>query len=798
MSGRTRWLVLATHVPSDGTGGGMARQTVELIRALHARPDLDVSVRCRRDAVGFFVDDVGLTPDRVVVGRGGVLRRSLVEWLGRPRLADGSTPDVVVGTKHLVPRWSRARSVLVVHDVLPLDRPGDFRWAKRRLLPVPYFDSIRRADVVACVSEATAKRLRTYTGRHRRVIVAPNALSTSLSTATPEPIDALEGGRFALVVGDPSLRKNLPFVFDVWERVQHADPSLLLVRVGPPGWGVDEPSAARDRLLASDGLLELGHVSDGTLRWLYEHAAMTLCPSLLEGFGLPVLEAMAFSSPVLLSPDPAQVEVAAGHGTVVPLEVDAWVDAVRATAARHRSPSTALGTAPRWTWNDTVEAICTAIHPSEQRHPPLVLHVAQPVSEGVARCVVETARWQADHGIWPVVACPAPSELSSELESAGIDVMRWDATRAPGPATVGETIRLARAVRRIQPDLIHLHSSKAGVAGRLAARGRTPTVFQPHGWSFLAVTGLPHRLARRWEAAAARWTAGAVSVSGGEQRLAERAGITLPEHVVIPNTIEVPPRVGSAVGLRLRAELGLGAAPVVVCVGRLSEQKGQDLLLAAWPAVLAAVPSARLVLVGDGPTRDALQASAPHSVHVIGNRDDVAELLEIADVVAMPSRWEGMSIAMLEAMAAGRSVVAADVPGVGETITAHAGAVVAVDDGPGLARALIARLVDPVRAAMEGRQGRRLVTERHRPQQAQGMLLDLYRRLVPDWDANGWPIADPVRDQPLGGSDDDIGPVGVLDAAIIDLREAQRRGGAADRPGSWPRRSGPRGVDAHG
>ncbi len=798
MTGRSRWLVLATHVPSDGAGGGMARQTVELIRALRARPDLDVSVRCRRDAVGFFVDEVGLAADRVVVGRGGVLRRSLVEWLGRPRLADGSAPDVVVGPKHLVPRRTRALTVLVVHDFLPLDRPDDFGWVKRRLLPLPYLDSIRRADVVACVSEATEERLQTHTGRRRRVVVAPNALSTSLSTAPPRPVDGLEGGRFALVVGDPSPRKNLPFVFEVWERVQRAVPDLRLVRVGPPGWGLDESSAARDRLLARGGLVELGHVSDGQLRWLYEHAAMTLCPSLLEGFGLPVLEAMAFSSPVLLSPDPAQVEVAAGRGTVVPLEVDAWVAAVKATATRRRSPSAVLGTAPRWTWNDTADALCVATRPSGRQDPPLVLHVAQPVSEGVAHCVVETARWQADHGIRPVVACPAPSALASELESAGIDVVPWKATRAPGPATVGETVRLARAVRRIQPDLIHLHSSKAGVAGRLAVRGRRPTVFQPHGWSFLAVTGLPHRLARRWEAAAARWTDAAVSVSDGEQRLAERAGIDLPEHVVIPNTIEVPPRVGSAAGSRLRAELGLGAAPVVVCVGRLSEQKGQDLLVAAWPAVLAAVPAARLVLVGEGPARDALQTNAPRSVHVIGNRDDVAELLEIADVVAMPSRWEGMSIAMLEAMAAGRSVVAADVPGVGETITAHAGAVVAVDDGPGLARALIARLVDPVRAAMEGRQGRRLVIDRHRPQQAQATLLDTYRRVVPDWDANGWPIPDPAPEQTIGEGDDDLGLDDVLDAAIIDLREAQRRGGAADRRGSWPRRSGPRGVDARG
>ena len=117
-------------------------------------------------------------------------------------------------------------------------------------------------------------------------------------------------------------------------------------------------------------------------------------------------------------------------------------------------------------------------------------------------------------------------------------------------------------------------------------------------------------------------------------------------------------------------------------------------------------------------------------VDFLGDRDDVTELLHAVDVVAMPSRWEGMSISMLEAMAAAKPVVATGVAGVAETVGRGGGAVVAVDDPPALARAIIDRLVDPDRAANEGRAGREIVRARHRPVHALESFVDLYEDLV--------------------------------------------------------------------
>src|SRR5205814_7280998 len=119
---------------------------------------------------------------------------------------------------------------------------------------------------------------------------------------------------------------------------------------------------------------------------------------------------------------------------------------------------------------------------------------------------------------------------------------------------------------------------------------------------------------------------------------------------------------------RARARLGLPAGPLVVCVGRLSRQKAQDVLLEAWPRVASAVPDATVALVGDGPEEPALRARNAPNVLFAGWRDDVPDWLAAADVVAIPSRWEGLPLVVLEAMARGRSVVSADADGMAESL----------------------------------------------------------------------------------------------------------------------------------
>jgi glycosyltransferase involved in cell wall biosynthesis len=359
-----------------------------------------------------------------------------------------------------------------------------------------------------------------------------------------------------------------------------------------------------------------------------------------------------------------------------------------------------------------------------------VLHVLQPTDGGVANYVADVVADQTARGWRVVVASPGWGDLGGRVEASGAKHVDWAAGRAPGPGSFLDARRVARIVGDEAPALVHLHSSKAGLAGRLALRGRLPTIFQPHAWSFEAVRGPVRTLALVWERRAAHW-ATILCVSEGERRRGEEHRIRA-DWRVIRNGVdldewgEASPEERSAA----RRSLELEDRPSVVCVGRLCRQKGQDVLLEAWPGVVARVPGAQLVLVGDGPDVKTLRSAASQSVRLVGQRADVGSWLAAADVVAQPSRWEGMSIGMLEAMAKGRSIVASDVPGAEEALDGDAGAVVPPEDPVALASALAERLLDPAKAAAEGRRARERVEHSHDLRAMTAALADLYEELL--------------------------------------------------------------------
>ncbi|GAA0616819.1 glycosyltransferase family 4 protein [Streptomyces crystallinus] len=366
-------------------------------------------------------------------------------------------------------------------------------------------------------------------------------------------------------------------------------------------------------------------------------------------------------------------------------------------------------------------------------YSPHVLHLVQPVEGGVARVVADLVRDQLRGGMRVSVACPGVGRLGAEAALLGADTYPWEATRSPGPGLLGETARAARLIRRLRPDVVHAHSAKAGVAARLAVRGRVPTVFQPHAWSFEAVTGPLALASRAWERAAARWAARTVCVSEGERRTGERAGVR-GRPVVIPNGVDLTRYRPAFPGEEPRAALpGVDAeAPLVVCVGRLCRQKGQDVLLEAWRELSAELPSARLALVGDGPDEAALRAAAPASVLFAGAVEDVAAWYRAADVVVLPSRWEGMALAPLEAMACQKPVVVTDVGGSSQSLPpGHALFCLVPPDSPqALARAVGALLLNaPLRDTL-GHQGHQHVTTTHDVRRTAEAIAALYRELT--------------------------------------------------------------------
>ncbi|GAA2613541.1 glycosyltransferase [Streptomyces axinellae] len=371
-----------------------------------------------------------------------------------------------------------------------------------------------------------------------------------------------------------------------------------------------------------------------------------------------------------------------------------------------------------------------------------MLHFSQPVGGGVAQVVTDLARAQSADGIRAVVACPPGGELGEAAKAVGAEVLPWPAGRAPGPRLPAEVAGAARIIGRLGPDIVHTHSAKAGLAGRLAVRGLVPTVHQPHAWSFEAVSGPAHTLALRWERFATRWTARMVCVSEDERRRGQEAGVRA-RWEVVHNGIDLErfPATGTqaTAAVRARARAGLPAldrlppgAPLAVCVGRLCVQKGQDLLLRVWPEVAARVPGARLALVGDGPERRALGRAAPDGVLFAGAVADPVPWYQAADLVVAPSRWEGMALAPLEAMACGRTVVSTDISGARESLPPdpHPATLVPPGDGESLAAALTALLADPRLCDALGRKAEESVRTTYDVRRTAAAVAAVYRGLL--------------------------------------------------------------------
>ncbi|MCF6525521.1 glycosyltransferase [Streptomyces sp. JJ36] len=379
-----------------------------------------------------------------------------------------------------------------------------------------------------------------------------------------------------------------------------------------------------------------------------------------------------------------------------------------------------------------------------------VLHVAQPVTGGVARVVTELIRAQVESGLRVALACPPGGALAREAAAAGAALHRWDAGREPGAGLAREIAGVARAVRRAAPDLVHAHSAKAGLAARLAVRGRVPTVFQPHAWSFEAVTGTRARLARHWERRAARWTARILCVSDDELRRGRRAGVEA-EWAVVPNGVDTAAFPPASPGDAARARAALPAlralpdeAPLLVCLGRLCRQKGQDVLLRAWPRIAARHPDARLALVGDGAAPPLPPGEAAARVLLAGPTTDPGAWYAAADLVVQPSRWEGMALAPLEAMACSRPVVLSEVDGARESLPAgQAGpCLVPPEDPHALASAVLRLLADPELRAELGDQAQRHVRAERDVRRTATAVDALYRDLL------GLP--DPGLEEPAG------------------------------------------------
>lgn len=330
---------------------GVARYTRELRGALQAREDVAVrpfGLGRRSEPLPAGVRHLGVP-----------LRAVHAAWraTGLPRAEQITGPVDVVHSLDLVPPPTRQPLVVTVHDLVTSDLPGlhprrSGEMQRRQLA------GLRRAAAIAAVSQSTAKALEAIGVNPARLHVTPNGL-TQLPPAEDPPVPRRP---FVLVVGTLEPRKGHDLLL---EAVAAASTDVAIVFAGPPNGRDEELRALADRLGLASRLTILGRVSDGVLAGLYRDAALLCMPSLGEGFGLPILEAMAAGAPVLASGLPALREVA---GTAAEFTAPGDVTALSAALERlvgdpeRLEQMRGLGRrrAERFTWQATAEATAAA------------------------------------------------------------------------------------------------------------------------------------------------------------------------------------------------------------------------------------------------------------------------------------------------------------------------------------------------------------------------------------------------------------------------------------------------------
>lgn len=218
-------------------------------------------------------------------------------------------------------------AAMFVHDLAFRVRPDEVPWQQRAYLGSVMAAALRRAAAVLVPSSATRQDLLDHyplAGLDARVHLVPEA--SGLAAVEPASLPAGLSPGFLLAVGTIEPRKNYPRLLAAYRLLKERGLNVPLVVAGRVGWAYGN---ALEELRAEPGVRLLGHVDDGTLRALYRSAAVLAFPSLYEGFGLPLLEAMAEGLPAVVGAAGGLLELAGDAALVVdPLDVEAIAGAL--------------------------------------------------------------------------------------------------------------------------------------------------------------------------------------------------------------------------------------------------------------------------------------------------------------------------------------------------------------------------------------------------------------------------------------------------------------------------------------
>lgn len=374
-----------------------------------------------------------------------------------------------------------------------------------------------------------------------------------------------------------------------------------------------------------------------------------------------------------------------------------------------------------------------------------ILHIQLfPILSGVQNVTLNEFRYLISRGEDIYLICKEPGPLSIETEKLGGTVFYCrDLVREVSFFKDFRALfRLCFILKRLRPDVVHTHSSKTGILGRVASKlvGIRTIIHTVHGYSFpMARTKLHFCLYLFLEFISSR-LCDAVIVLNHDDYLRTTLKLKLPTRKVflVPNGVDVHRfsslESSTVVGIRNRYFGTSSTKVLVTMVGRLWPQKNPLLLLHAAALLLSVgIDDFIIAIVGDGELRNSCENfielnNLTSHVHLMGWVDDVPEILASSDIFVLPSKWEGMPLAILEAMSTGLPILASDIPGNSDLVSNGVDGYLFKDgDKFGLAFYLSLLIADDGIRNYLGQNARRKVLNDYQLEIRNTRVLDIYK-----------------------------------------------------------------------
>lgn len=635
---------------------------------------------------------------------------------------------------------TRQRQLAVLHDAAVMARPGTYGVAFRSWYRWLFAGLMQHAGIVATVSKFSAGELMRHVGRRASSIelisgAGEHILRTPADTGVLDRL-GIADQTYVLAVGSLTPNKNFEGVVRAAALLRDLDCKIVAA-------GGANPHVFRSVTVNSDALISAGYVTDGELRALYENAACFVFPSFYEGFGLPPLEAMHCGCPVVVSNRASLPEVCGDAAVYCDPDDPASIAmqlrrVLTSPSLRQELREAGLQRAREFGWDNSAEqlegllggptSIRRTSSPADinaaeinadvridadegsgtaaEFAPRSILHAAENIKGGVGAYLRDLLSLQASSYGEGVVAALVPASQSAMLQSPdGVEVFTFDDSGPRWLSSLRLASRMHQLLRLNRPSTVHLHSTFAGVTLRPLLRflhRDISVIYCAHGWAFDRQTSWHSRLiARVVERVLSRWCDHIVCISQHEMSAAERLGIRKSRlHLVTNGVLSERPR-ATAPDHEVHWPEGKRR---VLFVGRFDRQKGVDVLL---DAIMDLQDEVFCYLVGDAVLGDSTVSFIPLNARTTGwlPPAQIEAFYRTADVVVVPSRWEGFGLNAVEAMRDELPVIATNVGGLAEIVLHGAtGLLIPPNDKAALVRAL--RDTDDERLAAMGRAGR--------------------------------------------------------------------------------------------